>query len=80
MLNFSNNVNRIYRHELATPHQDEAQYRVKVRGELWSANSRDDLKPDETVKVLSVKRFTLVVGKNTAEQPSSRAKPLEQHT
>jgi membrane protein implicated in regulation of membrane protease activity len=60
------------------PHA-EAQYRVKVRGELWSANSRDDLKPDETVKVLSVNGLTLVVGKNTAEQPSSLAKPLEQH-
>jgi membrane protein implicated in regulation of membrane protease activity len=60
------------------PH-DEAQYRVKVRGELWGANSRDNLKPDETVKVLSVKGFTLVVGKNTAEKPSSREKQREQH-
>lgn len=60
------------------PH-GEAQYRVKVRGELWSANSRDDLKPDATAKVLSVNGFTLVVGKNTAEQSSSRARPLEQH-
>jgi membrane-bound serine protease (ClpP class) len=48
------------------PH-DEAQYMVRVRGELWSANSRDDLKPDETVKILSVSGLTLVVGKNSAE-------------
>lgn len=48
------------------PH-DEAQYMVRVRGELWSANSRDDLKPDETVKVLSVNGLTLIVGKNSAE-------------
>jgi len=60
------------------PH-DEAQYMVRVHGELWSANSRDDLKSDETVKVLSVNGLTLVVGKNSAEQPSSQAKPLEQH-
>ena len=52
---------------------------VRVRGELWIANSRDDLKPDETVKVLSVNGLTLVVGKNSAEQPSSQAKTLEQY-
>jgi membrane protein implicated in regulation of membrane protease activity len=60
------------------PH-DDAQYMVRVRGELWSANSHDDLKPHETIKVLSVNGLTLVVGKNSAEQPSSQAKPLEQH-
>jgi membrane protein implicated in regulation of membrane protease activity len=60
------------------PH-NEAQYMVRVRGELWSANSRNDLKPDETVKILSVNGLTLVVGKNSAEQPSSQTKPLEQH-
>ena len=43
--------------------QDEARYMVRVRGELWSANSLDDLKLGETVKVLSVNRLTLVVGK-----------------
>lgn len=60
------------------PH-DKAQYMVKVRGELWSANSRDKLKTDEMVKVLSVNGLTLVVGKNSADQPSSREKPLVQH-
>ncbi len=42
---------------------DEAEYMVRVHGELWSANSRDDLKPDEIVKVLSVDGLTLIVGK-----------------
>jgi membrane-bound ClpP family serine protease len=46
------------------PH-DEAQYIVRVRGELWNAKFHDDLKPDETVKILSVNAFTLVVGKNS---------------
>jgi membrane protein implicated in regulation of membrane protease activity len=46
---------------------DAAQYMVRVRGELWSANSRDDLKPDETVTVLSVDGLTLIVDKNSAE-------------
>ena len=50
------------------PH-DEAQYMVRVRGELWSANSRDDLKPDETVKILSVNGLILLVGK-TGVEPS----------
>jgi membrane protein implicated in regulation of membrane protease activity len=45
-----------------SPH-DEAQYMVRVRGELWNANSRDELKPDETVQVLAVSGLTLVVGK-----------------
>jgi membrane protein implicated in regulation of membrane protease activity len=58
---------------------DDAQYMVRVRGELWSANSHDDLKPHETIKVLSVNGLTLEVGKNSAEQSSSQAKPLEQH-
>jgi len=60
------------------PHE-QAQYMVRVRGELWSANSRDNLNPDETVKVLSVNGLTLVVGKNSSDQPLSHAKPLEQH-
>ena len=47
--------------------QDKAQYMVKVRGELWSANSLDDLKPGEKVKILSVDRLTLVVGKAGVE-------------
>lgn len=49
--------------------QDEAQYMVKVHGELWSAKSLDDLKPGEKVKILSVNRLTLVVGKTDVEQP-----------
>jgi membrane protein implicated in regulation of membrane protease activity len=43
--------------------RDVAQYMVKVRGELWRANSPDDLMLGENVKVLSVKRLTLTVGK-----------------
>jgi membrane-bound ClpP family serine protease len=54
------------------PH-DEAQYMVRVRGELWSANSHDELKPDETVKILSVNGLTLLVGKINIEQSLSRA-------
>ena len=52
------------------PH-DEAQYMVRVRGELWSANSRDDLKLGEMVKILSVDGLTLLVGKTSVKQPSS---------
>ncbi len=51
------------------PH-DDAQYMVRVRGELWRANSTDDLKPDQTVKVMSVDGLTLNVGKTRAERPS----------
>jgi membrane protein implicated in regulation of membrane protease activity len=54
--------------------QDEAQYMVKVRGELWSANSRDDLNPGEVVKILSVNGLTLLVGKNSIEQSSPQTK------
>ena len=55
------------------PH-DEAQYTVRISGELWSANSSDNLKLDETVKVLSVKGLTLTVEKNNAEKSSTQAK------
>lgn len=51
---------------------DRAQYMVKVRGELWSANSNDELKADEMVKILAVKGLTLVVGKIN-DQLSSQA-------
>jgi membrane protein implicated in regulation of membrane protease activity len=44
------------------PHAD-AQYLVKVRGELWKANSGDDLKPDDRVEISSVDGLTLLVGK-----------------
>ena len=54
--------------------QDEAQYMVRVRGELWSANTLDDLKPGEKVKILSINRLTLMVGKAGVEQSSSQAK------
>ncbi len=47
--------------------QDEAQYMVKVNGELWSANSTDDLKPGDRVKVLSANELILVVGKIDVE-------------
>jgi membrane protein implicated in regulation of membrane protease activity len=56
-----------------SPH-DEAQYMVRVCDELWSAKSRDDLKPDETVKVLPVDGLTLLVSKICVEQSSSQAK------
>ena len=46
---------------------NEAQYLVKVRGELWSANSIDDLKPGDKVKVLSANELILVVGKTDVE-------------
>lgn len=42
---------------------ERAQYMVKVRGELWSANSSDELKADEIVKILAVKGLILQVGK-----------------
>ncbi len=48
------------------PHEN-AQYMVKVHGELWSANSQDKLEPDDMVKVLSMKGLTLLVGKDSTE-------------
>ncbi len=44
---------------------NDAQYMVKVRGELWSADSVEDLKPGDKVKILSTKGLTLVVGKDS---------------
>ncbi|MEJ2738407.1 MAG: NfeD family protein [Dehalococcoidia bacterium] len=46
---------------------NEPQYMVKVRGELWSANSTDDLKAGDRVKVLSADELVLVVGKTDVE-------------
>ena len=46
---------------------NDAQYMVKVHGELWSANSVDDLKPGDKVKILSANKITLVVGKTGVE-------------
>ena len=46
---------------------NDAQYMVKVRGELWSADSVDDLKPGDKVKILSAKGLTLVVGKDSVD-------------
>jgi membrane protein implicated in regulation of membrane protease activity len=51
-------------------YQDEAQYAVKVRGELWNANSPDDLKPGETAKILSIDGLTLIIKKDTKGQIS----------
>ena len=48
---------------------NDAQYMVKVRGELWSANSIDDLKPGDKVKILSTNRLILMVEKASIEQP-----------
>jgi membrane protein implicated in regulation of membrane protease activity len=57
-----------------SPH-DEAQYMVRVRGELWSANSNDDLKPDETVEILSINGLTLLVGKISKQSSSQTNRP-----
>ena len=46
---------------------NDAQYLVKVRGELWSANSIDDLKTGDKVKILSANGLILVVGKTGVE-------------
>ena len=46
---------------------NEAQYLVKIRGELWSANSTDDLKPGDKVKVLSANELILLVEKTNDE-------------
>jgi len=47
---------------------DDARYLVRVRGELWKAHSRDDLKPDDTVRVLAVSGLILTVKKIKTEQ------------
>jgi len=52
--------------------EDEAQYMVRVRGELWRANSSDSLERGDTVKVLSVSGLTLQVGKTTGDQAQAR--------
>ncbi len=39
-------------------------YVVNIRGELWNAMSRDDLVPDDTVKIISVHGLTLRVEKS----------------
>lgn len=57
------------------PH-DYAQYMLRVHGELWTANSNDELKLDETVKTLSVSGLTLMVAKVDAEPyPKQARKP-----
>ena len=48
---------------------NDAQYMVKVHGELWSANSFDELKPGDKVKILSTNRLILMVRKASTEQP-----------
>jgi membrane protein implicated in regulation of membrane protease activity len=53
--------------------QDDAQYLIKVHGELWRANSSDELKPGELVGILSVDGLTLLVGRTaTIGQPASQ--------
>jgi membrane protein implicated in regulation of membrane protease activity len=47
---------------------NDAQYMVKVHGELWGANSIDDLEPGDKVKILSANGLILVVGK-VGKQP-----------
>ena len=46
----------------------DAQYLVKIRGELWSANSADALKPGDKVKILSADEIILVVEKSGADE------------
>jgi membrane-bound ClpP family serine protease len=46
---------------------NDAKYLVKVRGELWSANSDDALKPGDKVKILSADEIILVVAKTGDE-------------
>ena len=46
---------------------NEAQYLVKIRGELWSADSKDELKPGDKVKVLSANELILMVEKTDVE-------------
>ena len=40
----------------------DAQYLVKVHGELWRANSEDGLKSGQVVTILSVSGLTMTVG------------------
>jgi membrane protein implicated in regulation of membrane protease activity len=47
------------------------QYVVEVHGELWNARSRDELLPDDTVKILSADGLTLQVGKSRKAYPSA---------
>jgi membrane protein implicated in regulation of membrane protease activity len=42
---------------------DTAQYMVNVRGELWSANSPDELELNETVQIVSINGLKLTVKK-----------------
>jgi membrane-bound ClpP family serine protease len=49
---------------------------VRVRDESWSANSKDELRIDEIVKILSVNGLTLLVGKISIETSSSQRKFL----
>ena len=41
--------------------KDEAQYQVKIRGELWAAKSHDKLELGDTVSIISVDRLVLTV-------------------
>lgn len=47
---------------------DEARYIVRLEGELWSANSPDDLKPGETVIVTSLDGLLLMVQRTADNQ------------
>ena len=41
----------------------DPQYVVKVRGELWNAKAQDDLKPGDSVKIVSAEGLLLTVAK-----------------
>ena len=49
-------------------YMNDAQYMVKVHGELWGANSIDDLELGDKVKILSANEFILGVEK-VGKQP-----------
>lgn len=44
---------------------DHAQYLVRSRGELWSANSNDALRNGETVSIVAMEGIRLVVRRNS---------------
>ncbi len=50
----------------------DAQYLVKLRGELWRADSNDSLKPGEPVVVLSVNGLTLIVARPVGDRSETK--------
>jgi len=46
-------------------------YQVRVRGELWSADSDEDLQPGETVVIVAVKGNKLIVRRKGSNENST---------